>query len=955
MADFIIGQRWVSEMEPELGLGKVLEVDNRTVKIHFPASGATRQYAAASAPLKRVRYKKGDEVPGPSGDKFIIKSVKENDDGLLVYKGEIGEIIETDLNDAISFDQPEDRLLAAQGDYSQVFELRRKSGQYLNSIRRSPVRGFIGGRIDLIPHQLSIAADVARRALPRVLLADEVGLGKTIEACLILHRLMISGRAGRVLILVPEPLVNQWIVEMYRRFHVWFHHYDAERVDEKLELHPDDNPFLDDQLIIASHDYASGDEKTAELIRTAEWDVLVVDEAHHLQWTPQEAGPSYKLVESLASQTNGLLLLTATPEQLGPESHFARLRLLDPDRYTDLDKYRAETEHYGEIADLVDAIDTGKKPAAAKLKQLKKLADEGSLPSEMVAALSDGSIDEEGRENLIDRLLDLHGVGRVMFRNTRAAMKGFPQRTATIVELETDDKAVLARINKEFMADAPGADEVEIDTFEGDPRLTWLVDYIKSHRKGKALVICRNIQKVLALQENLRTAITAKTALFHEDLPLVQRDRNAAWFAEKDGAQLLICSEIGSEGRNFQFADDLILFDLPGDPELLEQRIGRLDRIGRTTDISVIALSIKHTASEVLTRWYHEGLNALQRSLPGGARIAEKFSPELWKAADAKARGLKTADKQLESVLKDVRAFSDEVSAQLEQGRDRLLERNSFNQAEADFVKTEIEAADADTDFERHFMRVLEFFGVSTDEIADRTYTLKPGSLLTDAFPPIPEDGMAVTFNRARAMAREDETFFSYDHPFVNAVLELMLSSEYGNSSFTLWRDRNARMIMIEAIYMLECVAPAEIDIDRFLPPTPVRVVINQQEEDITFEMEVKEFLIHLTDGPAFRLLNTAHISQMLIPKMFAAARKTAEEHSEPIIEIAIAQMNDMMTVEIDRLESLRALNNIVQEREIELLREQHAKLEKHLQNARVRLDAVRLVWRGPSDHRLLR
>ena len=103
-----------------------------------------------------------------------------------------------------------------------------------------------------------------------------------------------------------------------------------------------------------------------------------------------------------------------------------------------------------------------------------------------------------------------------------------------------------------------------------------------------------------------------KVGLFHEGLPLVQRDRNAAWFAEPDGAQLLICSEIGSEGRNFQFAHHLVLFDLPLNPGLLEQRIGRLDRIGQTQTIRIHVPYVESSSEECVLDWYHRGLDAIR-------------------------------------------------------------------------------------------------------------------------------------------------------------------------------------------------------------------------------------------------------------------------------------------------------------------------------------------------------
>ena len=134
-------------------------------------------------------------------------------------------------------------------DTPQLFALRRKTLKYDHNRRISPVNGFVGGRIDLIPHQLYIAHEVSNRFAPRVLLSDEVGLGKTIEACLIIHRLLLSGRISRVMILVPETLVHQWFVELLRRFNLWFHIFDEERCQAIEDSAPEGNPFLDDQLI----------------------------------------------------------------------------------------------------------------------------------------------------------------------------------------------------------------------------------------------------------------------------------------------------------------------------------------------------------------------------------------------------------------------------------------------------------------------------------------------------------------------------------------------------------------------------------------------------------------------------------------------------------------------------------------------------------------------------------
>ncbi len=142
-----------------------------------------------------------------------------------------------------------------------------------------PWSGLRGQRTSLIPHQLHIAHDVGRRHAPRVLLADEVGLGKTIEAGMILHQQLLSGAAERVLIVVPETLQHQWLVEMLRRFNLRFSLFDDERYAEAQ--HDAYNPFETEQLVICSLDFVRRSKQRTEHLCDAEWDLMVVDEAHH--------------------------------------------------------------------------------------------------------------------------------------------------------------------------------------------------------------------------------------------------------------------------------------------------------------------------------------------------------------------------------------------------------------------------------------------------------------------------------------------------------------------------------------------------------------------------------------------------------------------------------------------------------------------------------------------------
>jgi ATP-dependent helicase HepA len=282
------GQRWVSNTESELGLGIVLKVANRRVEMSFPAAGEKRTYAVDIAPLSRVRYEVGQQVSNTEEQALLISEVEEHN-GCLIYLGtneddEIVVLPESELNSFVQFSKPQERLFAGQVDKNRAFELRLDTLRYYRQLQQSPVAGLMGPRIQLLPHQLYIANETANRYAPRVLLADEVGLGKTIEAGLIIHQQLITGRANRVMIVVPDSLIHQWLVEMLRRFNLFFTILDEERCLALVESGTE-NPFESAQLVLCTMSFLSEQADRLEQATIAEWDLLVVDEAHHLEWS----------------------------------------------------------------------------------------------------------------------------------------------------------------------------------------------------------------------------------------------------------------------------------------------------------------------------------------------------------------------------------------------------------------------------------------------------------------------------------------------------------------------------------------------------------------------------------------------------------------------------------------------------------------------------------------------
>ena len=935
---FVPGQRWISTAEPELGLGTVLRVEGRGVQVLFAKAGVLRPYAVDSAPLVRAEFRAGQRVSG-KGIAFLVERVEIKDD-LLVYRGEGRELHEGQLDDEQSVSQADDRLIGGRTDPVARFDLRLEGLQRRAEARRSAAWGLGAARIGLVPHQLRVAGIAAARRAPRVLLADEVGLGKTIEAGMILARQLATGRAQRVLVLLPDTLVYQWFVELRRRFNLSFAIYDEERC-EALELNDDGNPFEDEQLVIADFAFLEQNPKRAEQLLQASWDLLVVDEAHHLAWTPEAASPRYTLVERLAAATPGVILLTATPEQLGRSGHFARLRLLDPQRYHDLAAYLAEADTFQELSRIADRLLDGEpldEPQLAHLRQA--FAGDDAL----LARLADTTKAENARE-LIAALIDRHGTGRVMFRNRRAGIGGFPQRVPKWHLLEAGSlsadgrQALLAEFHADIQQPAPA---LELD-YGADPRVDALVALLDAHPQDKFLLICRSQAKVLALEEALRTKSGVGVARFHEGLGIVQRDRNAAYFAQPDGARLLICSEIGSEGRNFQFAHRLVLWDLPLDPDLLEQRIGRLDRIGQKHDISIHILAVADSAQHVLARWYDEGVDAFRLSPADGRELLRRYGEPLARLADEHARGDDNRDQELDVLLAETRASHEEMAALIREGRDHLLELAASRDLHADELQQAFSREDNDPGRDDFIQRLLEQFGIHAEELGGRVLLLDPQYLSTDALPGFSEGPLSVTFARDVALAREELPLLRLDHPIVGGAMDLVLSGEEGNAAFMVDDALPPRTALLQAVFLLECVADRKLDAERFLPTQPLLVTVDTRlAERADFQpsdVSLRKAADRNIEVPRYR-----KFLAKLVPPMLEKAEAIAGERAKTSIDDAVAAATGALDAELSRLLALRAVNPAISEAEIATIAGERTALLEALPQSRLRLDAVRFV-----------
>ncbi len=927
---FKVGQRWVSQTEPQLGLGRVCHIDGRRITIHFAAAEEDRTYAAGTAPVSRVTFAAGDRVELADGSQVLLNGAMLQND-LMFYAGQDAAgnervFAELELSSAITLHAPEQRLASGLIDRLSTFRLRVRALSHRARLQAAPVRGLLGSRTSLLPHQVYIAHEVARRFAPRVLLADEVGLGKTIEAGMILHHQILCGLASRVLVVVPEPLVNQWLVEMLRRFNLVFTIIDRARL-EALRDAGESQPFVSAQLILCSLDLFSDSPEHTALAAASGWDLLVVDEAHHLRWSPTEPSAAYRAIETLAQHSRGVLLLTATPEQLGVESHFARLRLLDPARFHDLAAFRASEAAYQELVPLALALRSCQGAPDADLRgRLARWLDAESLATLPPA-------------DLLARLLDCYGTGRVFFRNTRATVEGFPARHLHPRPLTCPP---LYQAAGQPCPLWPEEGHDPTTWLREDPRVAWLEAHLLELRPRKVLVICARAATAIALEGHLALRRGIRAVAFHEGLSLLERDRAAAYFADgEQGAQTLICSEIGSEGRNFQFAHHLVLFDLPWQPDLLEQRIGRLDRIGQLYPVEIHVPYLKDTVQEHLFRWFDAGLDAFNRCFSAAAAITERLGADL-------PRRLASGATEVAQLVEETRVYADQLRATAASGREPLLELNSCRPEVANRLIEEIQEAETSSVLKDFMEDLCDEYGVHHEEHSLHALIMKPtDQMLTGHFPGLrDEHGITATFSREHALRREDLVFLSWEHPLVDEAIDMLLSGEVGNATLASLRHNGLRSgtLLLEAYFAVALVAPRHLQLGQYLPAQPIRILTDLQGrtlEALISSEQLDEFCLPVKKVAVPQILE--HIGKD-ISRLVASARRLATDRLPPLRDGALAAMRSRIGAERDRLRALQAVNPTVRDEELawfEKLLEDSAAL---LGRANLEIQAMRLL-----------
>jgi SNF2 family DNA or RNA helicase len=865
--------RWVAGANG--GVGIVVDVDGgRQVRVRFD-TGEENLFAWPNDVLERVRFEPGSKVHLLADDEIGVVSDVTEIEGRLFYAVQLpAGVQKTVLEDGVRaavITDPLELLRAGTVDSARSVNLRLSATRLLFAHQFDELSSLSNSRVEIKPHQVGVLHRVMTSYPHRFLLADEVGLGKTIEAGLIIKELKARGLANRVLVLAPSGIVSQWQFELKTKFNEIFAHLNGQSVAYLRANHPGDNVWALNENVIASTTYASWDDRRAREIALVDWDLVIVDEAHHARRTLNNLAGTrlFRLVQELANpeqaRSRAMLFLTATPMQLHPFELYSLIELLDPTlfpSYEDFDQHRTE------LAGLNQTVDAVRRWPALSQPRKVATADEVTTwlagPRTQVLSRLEHP---ENRDAISEELLAKHRLSEALIRNRKAVVGGFMPRAAAVWEVDLTDaeweayhavtsyaregferaraeknnalgflmatfqklscsssealrKSLLRRINKLEANLAPTtsapADEEELEELSVSEALD---DVLAARFRANTEEEIAEIRTIVSLLE--RIELDSKTSvlnerlaeilrdggspkvlifttyrdtqaylaehipapwtvnLFHGQLKPAEKDQAVARFRENEGPQILISTEAGGEGRNFQFCHMLVNYDLPWNPMKVEQRIGRLDRIGQKSAVAIFNLSTTGTIEERVLEVLTDRIGLFEQTVGGLDPIlgdVERDLKRILALADERAEeALAEYERRLETRVSDARAAERRLA-------DLIMDTRSFRQDEVQRL-LDRKGVLSNDDLKAFALGAMNELGVLIERhpAIDHVFELRLCGKFADEFPTLVRDAnvRVVTFDPATALEHEEVEFLAFGNELVDSLVEFVRRREY--------------------------------------------------------------------------------------------------------------------------------------------------------------------------------
>jgi ATP-dependent helicase HepA len=866
--------RWKSEAGD--GYGVVSAVAGRRVAVRMDA-GEELQFAWPSEVLERVEFAAGDPVEVVGANQAGVVADRNEVGGRMFYEVTLpGNVRRTITEDGLRpavFTDPMERLRAGQLDSARSTNLRLAASRLLLAHQFDELSALSNSRVEIKPHQVAVVHRVATSFPHRFILADEVGLGKTIEAGLLIKELKARGVANRVLVIAPSGIVSQWQFELKTKFNEVFAHYNRDTIRFLENENPGENVWALRDNIIVSSSFAAWDDARRRDIALAGWDMVVIDEAHHARRTWQGESKYtetnlYRLAEMLADPVLGLtqafLLLTATPMQLHRFELYSLIELLDPTLFPSYQDFESHTDSLAGLNQAVDRVRRARGGTAALSREVARWL--GQTDADVASDLAT----PEGRAEVIEELAARHRLSEVLIRNRKKTVGGFQPRVASIweVELTAEEteaywatteyvragyaqsklmqnnalgflmstfqklnassshalrQSLLRRIEKlegqispprtvaiededleevateDALGDVLAAREAHDDALWAEvqelERLVGLLDHIPVD--SKTLVLLDQLSGLLeagdgnqtkvliftqfrATQDYLKNHISEPWTvnLFHGQLSPAEKDASVKAFREDTGPQILISTEAGGEGRNFQFCHILVNYDLPWNPMKVEQRIGRVDRIGQLKPVTIFNFSTLGTIEERVVEVLTQRIGVFQQTIGGLDPILGEVESDLKKIfmlAEAEARrAFDDLDRNIEVRVREALRAEERLA-------DLIMDTKSLRKDEVEqLLKRRQETTNED--MRRFVTCALSELGVRIDQDAVAgVFRLQFGERFRDLYPQFVKEGATrrVTFEPSVALHYEEIEFLAFGHELVDALVARVRDTSY--------------------------------------------------------------------------------------------------------------------------------------------------------------------------------
>jgi ATP-dependent helicase HepA len=744
------GDYLTHRFNPELGIGRIVSMEGRTLLVEFPRSGKTLRLAHNTDALIAIELSRGRPIRlTQTGEESSITDRFEDGtfrlaNGRVVRAGELWPL---------PFERPLlERLAAGDVDEGRALLVRLKCLQFLSTRQANGLGSFLGGRVRLFPHQLHVAERATAADPVRWLLADEVGLGKTIEACLILNRLVHAGKIERCVVVAPQSLTVQWLGELWRKYHQVFTLLDSDRLgDVARDFGPDFNPFDVHRRVVIALEMLVERPHLTRQAELAGIDLLVVDEAQRLRRPPGHPGdPNWRAVAPIAGLGRHVLLLSATPLEDDAHGFFRLLQLLRPEEFP------------GDDFELRMSRGIPLPPCTSSTRRV----DIGGLP---------------GRVGLVHST----GVPAPARSEAERIVRSAPAAHAVAVRHKVDRLQRLlssgAALSTVLAPEEHALGGLAQSTDARDPRIEWLVTNAPAWRaaKEKTLVFVAHQETLEMVRTALSHRLQLATGVFHEGLSVARRDTEVARFREADGPSLLVSTESGGEGRNFEFCRRLVLFDLPWKPTVVEQRIGRLDRIGRRDPVEIVYFRPDTGIAADVVRLY-EAIGLFREPLAGLEPQLAHIEGALAEIA-ANPDGTLT-DETLERLIADARA----ARTRIQEAAYQQLHRDPYRAEMAEQLLSRV-PADLDTVVEDAVIAACLQLGFKVDRLRGRRkFAIEFGNeAVVDSLPGVPGGSTFVgTFDREEAVQDELIDFFASGHSLVEGLLAHVEDSPDGRVAY---------------------------------------------------------------------------------------------------------------------------------------------------------------------------